>query len=66
MKIPLANEIKKARTDAGLSQASAAELVYVTPRAWQNWESGERKMHPAFWALFRIAVSRLNPDTGRE
>jgi len=29
-------------------------LVHVALRTWQQWEAGDRRMHPAFWELFRI------------
>ncbi len=29
-------------------------MVHSTCRVWQQWEAGDRKMHPAFWELFRI------------
>jgi len=46
--------IKEAREIAGLTQTAAASLVYSTCRAWQQWEAGDRRMHPAMWELFRI------------
>jgi len=65
MKSPTPQEIKQARTDAGLTQTQAAHQVHSSLRAWQQWEyagayprSG-RKMHPAVWELFLI--KRLHP-----
>ena len=43
-----------AREAAGLSQTAAAALIHCTLRGWQEWEAGNRRMHPAFWELFRI------------
>ena len=34
---------KKARTNAGLSQAQAADLLAVTPQTVKNWEAGRRE-----------------------
>lgn len=48
------DQIKEARRKAGLTQEQAAKLVHVTTRAWQLWEAGDRKMHPACWELFTI------------
>ena len=31
-------------------------LADCTLRGWQQWEAGDRRMHPAFWELFRIKV----------
>lgn len=53
---PAPEEIKAARTAADLTQTEAAELLYTTCRVWQQWEAGDRRMHPAFWELFRIKV----------
>jgi DNA-binding transcriptional regulator YiaG len=53
---PTAAEVRAARETAGLTQAEAAELIYSTLRAWQNWEAdgGEeaRRMHPGLFELF--------------
>jgi DNA (cytosine-5)-methyltransferase 1 len=49
---PSPTEIRSARERAGLTQTEAARLIYCTMRGWQQWEAGERRMHPAFWALF--------------
>ena len=50
---PSPEEIRAAREAAGLTQTDAAALIYCSLRGWQDWEAGERKMHPAFWELFR-------------
>jgi len=55
---PSPAEIRAAREAAGLTQSQAAALVRSGLRSWQQWESGDRKMHPAFWELFRIKVRR--------
>lgn len=49
---PEASKIKQTRHDAGLSQETCAQWVYVTTRTWQNWENGSRKMHLGLWELF--------------
>lgn len=51
---PTPEEIRAAREAAKLSQTAAGTLVHTTCRTWQQWEAGDRKMHPAFWELFRI------------
>lgn len=56
---PTPDAIRRARREAGLTQAKAASLVWRTARNWQQWESGERKMDYALWVLFTIRV-----DTG--
>jgi len=47
-------EVRAAREAAGLSQTAAGALVHTSCRTWQQWEAGDRRMHPAFWELFRI------------
>lgn len=49
---PTPAEIRAARESAGLTQTQAAELVRGTMRAWQEWEAGNRRMHPGLWELF--------------
>lgn len=59
---PDPDEIKKAREDmmkileqkrSGETQTFCANLVHTTCRVWQQWEAGDRRMHPAFWELFK-------------
>lgn len=47
-------QLKKLRTDLGLSVAAAARQVEVTPRTWQRWESGERAIPRGAVKLFYI------------
>jgi len=51
---PTPAEIRQARESAGLTQTQAAAMIHCGLRAWQKWEGGERKMHPAMWELFQI------------
>lgn len=55
---PLSAEVKALREEHGITQAKAAEMVYVSLRAWQQWESeteGDRRsMPPGLWQLFRL------------
>ena len=51
---PLPKEILDARKRLGLTQTQAAAMLHTTCRVWQQWESGKRKMHPAFWELFTV------------
>jgi DNA (cytosine-5)-methyltransferase 1 len=46
-------EIRAARKAAGLNQTQAAQLIHGTLRAWQEWEAGNRRMHPGLWELFQ-------------
>lgn len=56
---PLPAEVRATREAAKISQTAAAALVHTTCRTWQQWEAeagtpSHRKMHPAFWELFKI------------
>jgi hypothetical protein len=42
--------------------ADAAALVYVNALAWGNWESGNTRMHPAFWELWLLKSAKLKPQ----
>ncbi|QMV33504.1 hypothetical protein 8G_00072 [Ralstonia phage Hyacinthe] len=53
---PTAQQVREAREAAGLTQTEAGALVYSALRAWQQWEAGDRRMHPALWELFRIKI----------
>lgn len=41
------------------AQKKCAEMLHTGLRSWQNWERGERKMHPAFWELALIKIENL-------
>jgi DNA-binding transcriptional regulator YiaG len=51
---PAPAEVLAARAAAGLTQTAAGALVHTTCRTWQQWEAGDRRMHPAFWELFML------------
>lgn len=54
---PAPYEIRRARESAGLNIAQAAALIWCNRASWLRWESGERRMHPAFFELFRIKIA---------
>jgi putative transcriptional regulator len=54
---PKPEKITAAREAAGLTQTEAARLIYCVLRTWQQWEAGERRMHPAFWELWQLKVA---------
>ena len=53
---PAPIDIIVARKAAGMTQTAASDLVYSSCRSWQQWEAGDRRMHPAVWELFKIKV----------
>jgi len=54
---PAPATIRAAREAAGLTQTQAAAIVHGTLRAWQEWEAGNRRMHPGLWELFSIKLA---------
>lgn len=55
---PRPEQIKKLRTDAGLTQQDIAAMLYMTPRTVQGWEAGTSAMPPAFFELLCAKVRR--------
>jgi putative transcriptional regulator len=53
---PTPDGIRAAREAAGLTQTEAASLIHGSMRAWQEYEAGNRRMHPGLWELFRMKV----------
>jgi len=56
---PTPVEVHQMRKDAGLTQPQAAAVVYTTVRSWQNWESGEKRMHPGLFELFKLKTQLI-------
>lgn len=56
---PSPEEVTRTRINQGLSVSQACVLVHTTPRTWQQWERGDRRMHPAFWELFSIKLKSV-------
>lgn len=51
---PAPHAIRAARLALGLSQTEAGALIYVGLRAWQQYEAGDRRLHPGLWELWQI------------
>lgn len=51
-----ADELRKARAAAGLTQQQAASLCEVDVRSYQRWELGERRVRRVY--LDRLTASR--------
>lgn len=56
---PSVNQIRDARATASLSVPSSAALIHVSRRMWHKYESGEAKMHAAFFELYRIKTGQF-------
>jgi len=57
---PDPHRLKTVRTAFGYTQKEAAAMAHVSLRAWQLWESGQRKMPPGLWELCVIKAG-LHP-----
>lgn len=53
---PTPAEIAALRASYGLTQAQIAKLLHTSVRAYQQWEHGDRDMHPAFWDCLRLKL----------
>jgi putative transcriptional regulator len=56
---PAPADIVAGREATGLTQTQAACLVHASLRAWQQWESGDRRMHAGLWELFVIKAALI-------
>jgi len=52
-------EAVQKRNNLGITagQDLCAAMLHTSRRSWQQWERGERAMHPAFWELATIKLS---------
>lgn len=58
---------RKARMVLGASTAEAAQLVHVTKRTWEVWESGQREMPDAALELFIHKITQgITPTEDRQ
>lgn len=58
---PTPDAIRMAREAAALTQAEAAELVYLgAAKRWSEYERGAQAMDPARWELFLVKIG-LHP-----
>jgi putative transcriptional regulator len=58
---PTPADVRAARLAAALTQSAAAAVVHASLRAWQQWEAGDRAMHPGLWELFQIKTPSAAP-----
>lgn len=45
--------------NARLTQAAAAAMIYAGTRTWQQWEAGDRRMHPGLFELFLLKTGQV-------
>lgn len=65
---PTPEQIKQARwavqanQSIGITAAQdwCASALHTSRRSFQQWEAGDRTMHPAFWELLCIKLAMLN------
>ena len=67
-KNPNPDDIVKIRNNAQLTQKQAADIVFSGLRTWQQWEAGDRRMHPALFDYFLLKTGqkKLEIDPGCE
>ena len=56
-------ETVQANKDLGITAAQdlCAVTLHTSRRAFQQWETGARAMHPAFWELLTIKIALNTP-----
>ena len=57
---PTPEMVKDARAESGITQKEASAMLHTSIRAYQQWESGARKMHATFWELFTLKLKAHN------
>lgn len=65
---PTSEQVKQVREAVQASQSIGitaaqdwcAQALHTSRRSFQQWESGDRTMHPAFWELLGIKLAMLN------
>jgi putative transcriptional regulator len=64
---PQPESIRALRESAGLSQTAFGVEVHSGLRTVQDWESGQRRMHPGLWELvvFKNALGLLTKKSAK-
>jgi DNA-binding XRE family transcriptional regulator len=65
MDSPDPNQIIAARHATGHTQTEAAETVFATLRAWQNWEAGKYVIPAAEWTLYLLLTGQITVEEAR-
>jgi hypothetical protein len=56
---PTPDAIRAARLALGLTQTQAGAVIYASLRAWQDYESGARRLHPGLWELWQAKLGLI-------
>jgi len=60
IKRPTPDQVRAARTAAGLTQAAAAALVHLSGQVrWAEYENGTRNIDLARWELFLLKTGQI-------
>ncbi|MES2349110.1 MAG: helix-turn-helix transcriptional regulator [Pseudomonadota bacterium] len=62
--VPTKQTVKATREALGLTQEEAGAMVYTSRRSWQDWEGGQRSVHPGLWELFLIKTKTARKKAG--
>lgn len=55
----LQKQLKLIRNELGLTQKEISQLIEVSDKTWNQWESGKIKMHPAFLSHLEQKIREL-------
>ena len=58
------NLLLRIRTNIGLTTADAAQLVHVTRRTWELWESGKTRVPTAKLELIKQKIEKMHVSSG--
>lgn len=59
---PTKEDVREARSEAGLTQQQAAFLIGYSTRAWQEWEAGRNPMRRATFRHFKFLARKRKED----
>lgn len=55
--------LKLIRNKLDLTQKQASEIIEVSDKTWQQWESGKTEMHPAYYSFLQEKLKdKINFD----
>lgn len=55
--------LKLIRSKLDLTQKQVSEIIEVSDKTWQQWESGKTEMHPAYYSFLQERLKdKINFD----